>query len=165
MIAFYRQHLRNVKCKNHLCLHTTWYDTCRLVNGNIILNLVKYVIKYNIKLLLNEFRGTENVSNIRFQQNKPSRQSNSNVWNSKSIMSTLYSSMQFEKFSFKFFRIKLMKTHYFSLCSWELQNQKPRYFFRSFSLIATFFESGPMPTPWNFLAGPLLPPSCKLGQN
>ena len=46
----------------------------------------------------------------------------------------LYSSMQFEKFSFKFFRIKLMKTYCFSLCAWELQNQKPRYFFRSFSL-------------------------------
>ena len=142
MIAFYRQHLRNGKCQKQLCPHSTWYDTCRLVNGNqikrnkyinesrdIILNLVKYVIKYNIKLLLNEFWGTENVSNIRFRQNKPSSQSNSNVWNSKSIMGTLYSSMQFEKFSFKFFRIKLMKTYCFSLCAWELQNQKPRFFF------------------------------------
>ena len=90
MIAFYWQHLRNVKFKKHLCLHSTWYNTCLLVYGNQI-KINKYVPqlikgyyfefsayhndytirRYNIKLL-NEFWGTENVSNIRFQQNKPS---------------------------------------------------------------------------------------------
>ena len=30
-------------------------------------------------------------------------------------------------------------------------------------LTANIFESGPMPTPWNFLDRPPLLPSCKLG--
>ena len=33
------------------------------------------------------------------------------------------------------------------------------------SLTTNVSESGPMPTPWNFLARLLLVPSCKLGQN
>jgi hypothetical protein len=35
----------------------------------------------------------------------------------------------------------------------------------TFFLTANIFESGPMPTPQKFLAGPPLLLSCKLGQN
>ena len=38
-----------------------------------------------------------------------------------------------------------------------------KHFTVSFNLTATIFESGPMQTPWNFLAGLPLLPSCKLG--
>ena len=43
------------------------------------------------------------------------------------------------------------------------QHNFSRGVFRWLVLTANNFESGPMPTPWNFLDGPPLLPSCKLG--